>query len=52
LNGAAGGTGDFGNILESLTQLELGDGNEETDEDKSNLRRLEDRSVSPSCRMY
>ena len=48
MKGAAGGSGDptLGSVLESLSQLEIADGNLESEQDQSNLKKLEDRYLS------
>ena len=48
MKGAAGGSGDptLGSVLESLSQLEIADGNLDSEQDQSNLKKLEDRYLS------
>ena len=48
MKGAVGGSGDptLGSVLESLSQLEIADGNLDSDQDQSNLKKLEDRYLS------
>ena len=48
MKGAVGGSGDptLGSVLESLSQLEIADGNLDSEQDQSNLKKLEDRYLS------
>ena len=45
MSGAVAGSSSFSSVLESLSQLEAGDEDQEEDGARTNLKKLEDRFV-------